>query len=214
MCYLLVNNALGEAVSTRAPAAAAVRCFYHCNERGGDRNEEECIEIVLCTAAGACENNHWLLEETAEMALLDSGCHRRVCGERWLSNFTSSLSEKERRCINIAHSSASDHFGNDEQKKALRCVSFLCRFKGKRVNIKTDVIVCAVSLLMSSHSMKAAGSIINMPEDTAVVFGNTVILRTTSTGHYTLPLFSDDPHYGSQLPLGVCKHSSVPLKAP
>ena len=147
------------------------------------------------------------------MALLDSGCHRTVCGERWLANFTSYLSDKERRSIHIENSSAIYRFGDGEQKKALRCVTFPCRFGGKRVNIKTDIIDSAIPLLMSRHSMKTAGMIINMAEDTAVVFGDTVKLRTTSTGHYTLPLFSDVPHYGSPSLSGVREHSCTAFKS-
>ena len=123
--------------------------FATATARGDDCSDEECIEVTLCTAAGACRYNHRLLEETAGMALLDSGCHRTVCGERWLANFTSYLTDKERRSIHIENSSAIYRFGDGEQKKALRCVTFPCRFGGKRVNIKTDVIDSAIPLLMS-----------------------------------------------------------------
>ena len=88
-------------------------------------------------------------------------------------------------------------------------MKFPCRFGEKRVNIKTDVINSAIPLLMSRHSMKTAGMIINMAEDTAVVFGDTVNLRATSSGHYIMPLFSDDPHYGSPSLSGVREHSCV-----
>ena len=63
--------------------------FAYAATRSDDCNGEECIEVTLCTAAGACRNNHRLLEATARLAFLDSGCHRTVCGERWLSTFTS-----------------------------------------------------------------------------------------------------------------------------
>ena len=55
--------------------------------------------------------------------------------------------------------------------------------------------------------MKAGGIVINMTEDTAVVLDDTVNLRTISTGHYTLSLLSDDPHYGSYPLSGVNEHS-------
>ena len=56
--------------------------------------------------------------------------------------------------------------------------------------------------------MKAAGMLINMTEDTPVVFGDNFNLRTIFTGHYVLPLFSDDPNYGSPSPSlsGVHEH--------
>ena len=125
--------------------------------------------MTLCTAGCACRNNQGVLEETAGMTLLDSCCYRTVCGERWLSNFTSCLSDRERRSIHIEHSSAIYRFGDGEQKKALRCVTVPCRFGGKCVNIKADVINCAIPLLVSHHSLKAAGMIINMADETGVV---------------------------------------------
>ena len=67
-------------------------------------------------------------------------------------------------------------------------MTFPCRFGGKRVNFKTVVNASAIPLFMNRHSMKTAGMLINMAEDTAVVFGDTVNLRATSTGHYFLPL--------------------------
>ena len=140
--------------------------FVTAATRGDNCNEEKCIEVMLCTAGGARRNKHLLLDETAGMASLDSGCHRTVCGESWLSNFTSCLSDKERRSIHIEHSSAIYRFDDGEQKKALRCVTFPWKFGEKRVNIKTDVIDSAIPLLMSCHSMKPAGIIINMAEDT------------------------------------------------
>jgi len=92
-------------------------------------------------------------------------------------------------------------------------VTFPCRFGGKRVNIKTDVIDSGIPLLMSRHSMKAAGMINNMAEDADILFGDTVNLRTTSTGHYILPLFSDDPHHGRPLLSGVREDSWVAFES-
>ena len=61
--------------------------------------------------------------------------------------------------------------------------------------------------------MKAGGIVINMTEDTAVVLDDTVNLRTISTGHYTLSLLSDDPHYGSYPLSGVNEYSCVANKS-
>ena len=61
--------------------------------------------------------------------------------------------------------------------------------------------------------MKAAGILINMAEVTAVVFGVAAYFRLTSNGHYNLPLFSDDPHYGSPSLSSVCEYSCVAFKS-
>ena len=82
------------------------------------------IEVMRCTAGGARGNNHRLLEETAGIRLLDSGFHRTVSSERWLSNLTSGLCDKERPSIHIEHSSAIFRFDDGEHMKALQCVMF------------------------------------------------------------------------------------------
>ena len=94
-----------------------------------------------------------------------------------------------------------------------RGVTFPCKFGGKRVNIKIGVIGCVIPLFLSRHSMNAAGMIISMAEDTAVVFSDTVNFRATSTGHYALPLFSYDAHNGNHSLSGVREHPYVAFKS-
>ena len=101
---------------------------------GGDYcDEEECIEVRLCTACGAYRNNHnhRLLEEIAWKALDDSGCHRTVYCERWLLSFDPSFSDNERRSTYLEDSFAIHCFDDCKQKKEFRCVTFPPRFGGK-----------------------------------------------------------------------------------
>ena len=160
--------------------------------------------MTLSTTGDVCRIYHLLLEETVDEVLLDSRCQKTVCGKRWLSRFMSRSSDKERLIIHLEASSDNYRFCDDKQKKALWCVTFLCIFIGKRVNVKTYANYSAIWLVQSRYSMKACGVEINM----------TVCLRAASTGHYTPPLFFDEPHCGSHTLSGVAFISSTKKEKP
>lgn len=57
------------------------------------------------------------------------------------------------------------------------------------MHIRTDVVTCNIPLLLSRSSMKKAEIIIDLNNDTAIIFGKRVKLGVTTMGHYTLPIF-------------------------
>ena len=59
--------------------------------------------------------------------------------------------------------------------KAVKSVSLPCVLAGKVINIKTDVVKCTLPLLTSKTSMKKAGIVLNLTDDTAVIFGNVMM---------------------------------------
>ena len=54
--------------------------------------------------------------------------------------------------------------------------------------IKTDVNNSDIPLLLSRASMKRADMNLNFKDDTASVFGKTIELVETKSGHYAVPL--------------------------
>ena len=61
---------------------------------------------------------HTLVEETVNMAVLDSGCTKTVCGEKWLQNYLEFLPTDETN--NLKEKSESIfRFGDSEEIKAL-----------------------------------------------------------------------------------------------
>ena len=61
---------------------------------------------------------------------------------------------------------------------------------GKEVTIQTDVIAADIPLLLSRKSMKTAGVNIDLTNDTANIFGKSVMLNTTSSGHYCVRIYT------------------------
>ena len=79
-------------------------------------------------------------------------------------------------------------FGGGETKQSIESVTFPCVIAGKHVFIKTDVVDSDIPLLLSKSSMKQAQIKLDLLSDTAEIFGNTVILNSTTSGHYGLSL--------------------------
>jgi len=57
-----------------------------------------------------------------------------------------------------------------------------------RATICTDVVNCNIPLLMSKCSMKKAKMCLVFANDTVKICGKIIHLKSTSSGHYVLPL--------------------------
>ena len=64
---------------------------------------------------------------------------------------------------------------------------------GEKKLLRADVVPTDIPLLLSKEAMKEAGIVIDLINDTAVVFNKKVPLDTTSAGHYCLPISFDVP---------------------
>ena len=58
----------------------------------------------------------------------------------------------------------------------------------RHVKIKTDVIDSEIPLLLSRNEMKNLGAKIDLKNDRAEIFGKTVLINVTHSGHYSLPI--------------------------
>ena len=56
------------------------------------------------------------------------------------------------------------------------------------MTIQTDVVAANIPLLLLKKSMKTAGIKIDLTSDTVTIFGKSVMLNTTSSGHYCIPI--------------------------
>ena len=160
-----------------------------------DRNNQEGfygndVPQHTLMASAVCEATTTPLNaETIGHILLDSGCSKTVCGIQWYESFLETLSEREVSMIKHEESSAVFKFGDGKFFKSRSCVSFPCMLNGEYVTISTDIVDCDIPLLFSRSSMKRAGMNINLVDDTAIVFGRRMKLSTTTSGHYTIPIY-------------------------
>ena len=121
-------------------------------------------------------------------AVLDSACSSTVCGEKWLSSYFETLDESDKDKVKQSFSQNNFKFGGGRQLKSQGVYFIPAIIAGKEVTIQTDVIAADIPLLLSRKSMKTAGVKIDLTNDTANIFGKSVMLNTTSSGHYCVPI--------------------------
>ena len=54
--------------------------------------------------------------------------------------------------------------------------------------LNTDIVASDILILLSRKSMKKADTTLAFKNDNAIVFGESVKLITTKSGHYTIPI--------------------------
>ena len=127
-------------------------------------------------------------KETFGCGVLDSGCSKNVCGLVWVEAYLDTLSVEDRKLVNYNDSDATFKFGNPTIYSSLYQITFPAKIGSKRVDIVADVIEVDIPLLISKVAMKKADTIIDFRNDKVTMFGETINIRFTSTGHYCVCL--------------------------
>ena len=155
-----------------------------------EETETEDCDIVMF-AKEIQNHNLVFMTESFGSAILDTACTRTVCGSKWLFDYIESLSEEDRGKIREDKSERMFRFGDSSQVKAIKNVVIPAVISGKQCKISTDVIDRELPLLLSKASLKKANAIINLKDDEAIMFGQSVKLEQTSSGHYCVNLRRD-----------------------
>ena len=129
-----------------------------------------------------------LLEECKNSALLDTGCTHSVCGSNWLDIYVSNLTEEERESIVSRESSGSIVFGDLKKQPTFMEVTFPVSVLGVKGTLTCDVLEGNLPLLLSKEAIKKAKFKIDLETDELKAFNKTLKLKSTSSGHYILPL--------------------------
>ena len=143
-----------------------------------------------------------LVSETFNMAILDSGCTRTVCGEIWLQHYIHSLSPEEYKQITSNNGHNMFKFGNGKMIKSIKIVKIPVIIAGISATITTDVVKYDIPLLLSKEAMKKANTQIDFKNDKVLIFGKKVDIKFTSTGHYCIQLnnkFNDEKYFKSNV---------------
>ena len=131
-----------------------------------------------------------LLEESYGFGILDSGCANTVCGDTWLQNYVDRLSVSEKANICFQRSNETFTFGDGKTVSSKRQVTLPCWMAGINCNITTDVVQCAIPLLISRKSMTRMKMNLDFEDHVAYLkeHKRSIKLKITQSGHYALPL--------------------------
>ena len=132
------------------------------------------------------------VHETLNQAVLDSGCSKTVCGEKWYKNFVESCSSKQRSEIKEKQCKPSIfRFGDGREVTSKMTVILPVTIGHTKVNLETDIVEADIPLLLSKYSMKKADTTIDFSTDMVTMFGEKIKLNFASSGHYMVPLFPE-----------------------
>lgn len=138
------------------------------------------------------DDKHELMNETIGYVIIDSGCTKTVCGKTWLRTYIDTLSNREHRVVQTEQSKCNFRFGDGPTYTSTQVVIIPVIFGSHRAMLRTHVVNCEIPLLMSRQSLKRAHCQIDFVQDKVVMFGEQVPVKISRTGHYCVPLTSDD----------------------
>jgi transposase InsO family protein len=130
----------------------------------------------------------FLIGETVNKALLDTGAPTTVCGKTWLRIFEESLSDKERAEIQTETCDRAFKFGDGDKVVATTKKKIPISLCGKDILLETHIVDNDVPLLLSRESMKKMGAIIDFRENTLQVLGGQGDIQITQSGHVVVPI--------------------------
>lgn len=102
-----------------------------CPDKHPKQKEEEDSEVHIVLMA---HEQGELVTDTFGVAILDTGCTKTVCGEKWLDCYLDGLEEADRQLMEETTSESYFRFGDGERQKSLKNVQLSCRISSKSVH--------------------------------------------------------------------------------
>ena len=182
-----------------------MRCFdckseYHfagseeCKSKSKDSGSSS-DEVLLAQendyllAAGQVKSFTW---ECRGAAALDSCCTSNVAGESWIKMYLEELDEENYKKVETSPSSRTFGFGNNESLTANVSYRIPVLLAGKRKKLDIDVIKSDIPLLLSKKTMEKIGTKLDFKNKTITMYGNTVEMLETKSGHPIIKIQPDN----------------------
>ena len=153
-----------------------------------EKEDQKQVEIPSLVAGTTNKHMCSFVRESFNSAILDSGCTSNVCGQSWLECYINGLDADEKKCIIETRSDTNFKFGDGDVAVSKRKVTIPAKIGSTQVTITTDVIQKDLPLLFSKDAMKAAKTVLCFGSDSVEMFGQSIPLQFTSTGHYMIKL--------------------------
>ena len=150
-------------------------------------SEESQEHVILFTGYDRSEVST-LGREAHTWGVLDSACSSTVCGDKWLENYISNLNPSDKEKVSQFQSDKVFRFGGETVVPSSGGFIIPACLAGKQVSIRTDMVKSNIPLLFSREALKGMGAHIDYATDTGVIFGNSVDLNFTSSGHHCISL--------------------------
>lgn len=160
--------------------------------KGIDDDVFESLEKLVLFTDNSKEMNRFTAE-TLNCAALDTCCTSSVAGKNWIKVYLDSLPDDMKMLVKGPNKGMkSFQFGNLGVLTSESSYTIPINPVGKISFIDIDIIDSDIPLLLSKKEMKKHNMTIFLQEDRAIFQGQSVPLKTTSAGHYILPLLNQE----------------------
>ena len=129
-----------------------------------------------------------LLTETVNKAVIDSGCTKTCCGQKWYDSYMQSLTADELKSIEPKETNAVFKFGDSTPVSAEKKVLLPMKMADVKLLLETEVVPTDIPLLLSKETMKRAEAKMDFVNDKIELFGREQPMICTSSGHYAIPI--------------------------
>ena len=147
--------------------------------------------------------------ETLGHAVIDSACKHSLAGSVWMEEYLKTLSQEERKEVKEESCSMSFRFGDGVEVVSNVKVTIPVVFGGTKCKLETAIINNELPLLLSIYSMRKGKVKLNFENETVELLGNTIKMKTTSSGHVMIPLTDKEVCGNSNIVLHVTNLKSL-----
>ena len=129
-----------------------------------------------------------MASESLRAALLDSGATNTVAGKESYNCYISSLSFDEKTKLRLHKETNIYRIGDENLFTVIESLDIPIVLGKQHVIPNRDIVASGISLLLSRKYMRKADITLDFRNYNAIVFGESVKLITTKSGHYTIPI--------------------------
>ena len=147
--------------------------------------EEILEEVPDIMSINNDEDILYLMGQTVNKAILDTGATTTVCGEDWIKLYEESLTKEEVQELDYQKEDKFFRFGDGKVVKSTDSVTNIC---GIPARIKSHIVHCKIPLLISRAAMNKVKLKIDFRIDEISIGDTTQKLVTTANGHITFDI--------------------------
>ena len=137
-----------------------------------------------------------IVSESFDSVVIDKACTSTVCGRKWLDRFVSSLEVGQQKKL-YETSDVTFRFGDGRKIVSEESVIIPAKIGDTVCKIKAEVVRIDISLLLSTKSLKRANAVLVLKNAKAVLFGNEIKLKQTSSCYYCVTLKNACSNHGA-----------------
>lgn len=180
----------------RKPSTCKIcQSIYHwateCPHKDENARKLNRPENILKVDSVMIDDDHlltFLAREAENIAVIDSGATKTVCGKRWFTQYMDNLNGEDRLNVMEESSPSFFRFGDGAVVKSETVQVIPTVLCGQDVLIKAHVVESDIPLLISKNTLSKAKAKLNFEDGTLEMAGIQQKLVETSSGHFAVPV--------------------------